>query len=349
MGAELGDAFVRTGSPYAVAPGRVTKPDGSPYRVYTPFYRAWVAHGWRAPAGPPPEGLTWLSVPGGERLPDPPDLGGLTLPPAGETAALERWTAFLTAGGVDGYADHRDRADLPATSQLGAALRWGEIHPRTLLAELGDTKGHEVFRKELAWREFYADVLHHQPHSARRSLRPELSEIEVDEGPIADARFDAWCRGRTGYPFVDAGMRQLLAEGWMHNRVRMVTASFLIKDLHVDWTRGARHFMNLLRDGDLASNQHGWQWVAGTGTDAAPYFRVFNPVSQGRRFDPGGDYVRRYVPELAGVPGADVHEPWTQATGLPRGYPERIVDHAVEREVALARFAAVRGAPGPLA
>jgi deoxyribodipyrimidine photo-lyase len=289
-----------------------------------------------------------LSGPGGERLPVPPDLGELTLPPAGEIAALNRWTAFLTTGGVDGYAAGRDRPDLPATSQLGAALRWGELHPRTLLAELGDTKGHEVFRKELAWREFYADVLHHQPDSARHSLRPELSGIEVDEGPLADARLDAWCRGRTGYPFVDAGMRQLLAEGWMHNRVRMVTASFLIKDLHVDWTRGARHFMRLLRDGDLASNQHGWQWVAGTGTDAAPYFRVFNPISQGRRFDPEGDYVRHYVPELAGVPGSDVHEPWELATGLPRGYPERIVDHALEREVALSRFAAVRGAPGPL-
>jgi deoxyribodipyrimidine photo-lyase len=158
---------------------------------------------------------------------------------------------------------------------------------------------------------------------------------------VADAHLAAWQQGRTGYPVVDAGMRQLLAEGWMHNRVRMIVASFLVKDLHLPWTAGARWFMTHLVDGDLASNAHGWQWTAGTGTDAAPYFRVFNPVGQGVRFDPDGDYVRRYVPELAGVPGVAAHEPWTLATGLPAGYPARIVDHAAERAEALARYAEI--------
>ncbi len=340
-------ALVRTGSSYAVAPGRVTKSDGTPYRVYTPFQRAWLTHGWRAPAPAPATDCEWVVV-DGDQLPVSPDLGGLHLPEVGEAAALDRWEAFVSSGALDRYSDGRNRPDLMGTSGLSAALRWGEIHPRTLLGELGDSKGHEVFRKELAWREFYADVLHHHPNSARHSLRPELADIEVDVGPDADTRFAAWAAGRTGYPFVDAGMRQLLAEGWMHNRLRMVTASFLVKDLHLDWTRGARHFMYWLRDGDLASNQHGWQWAAGTGTDAAPYFRVFNPVAQGLRFDPQGDYVRKYVPELGDVPGGGVHEPWLRKEGMPRDYPERIVDHAVEREEALARYSAVRASIGPL-
>ncbi len=348
----LGAALIRTGSPYAVAPGRVVKSDGTPYRVYTPYHRAWLAHGWRAPAAAPPADVEWVVSRRRDPLPELDKVSGVTFPSAGEEAALDRWHAFVADGGLERYADHRDRPDLLGTSGLSAALRWGEIHPRTLLAELGDAPGHEVFRKELAWREFYADVLHHQPGSARTGLRRDLAGLEVDEGPEADARFGAWAEGRTGYPFVDAGMRQLLSEGWMHNRVRMVTASFLVKDLHLDWTRGARHFMHWLRDGDLASNQHGWQWVAGTGTDAAPYFRVFNPVAQGLRHDPEGDYVRRYVPELAGLPGPAVHEPWSAPGGSPPGYPPRVVDHHDERDVALARYSAVRasiGRPSPVA
>jgi deoxyribodipyrimidine photo-lyase len=154
--------------------------------------------------------------------------------------------------------------------------------------------------------------------------------------------FAAWCAGRTGYPIVDAGMRQLLGQGWMHNRVRMIVASFLVKDLHIEWTHGARHFMQHLVDADLASNQHGWQWTAGTGTDPAPYHRVFNPVTQGVKFDPAGDYVRRWVPELRGISGKAVHEPWRVADP-PAGYPERIVDHATERRVALERYQQTRG------
>jgi deoxyribodipyrimidine photo-lyase len=164
-------------------------------------------------------------------------------------------------------------------------------------------------------------------------------------GKTAETHFTAWTLGRTGYPMVDAGMRQLLAEGWMHNRVRMLVASFLVKDLHLEWTRGARWFMRHLVDADLASNQHGWQWVAGCGTDAAPYFRVFNPVLQGKKFDPDGDYVRRYVPELCDVTGGEggsIHQPWALPDGLPVGYPERIVDHFAEREVALDRYAQIK-------
>ncbi len=342
----LGDAFVRDGSPYAVAPGRVHKPDGTPYRVYTPFYRAWRAHGWRAPAPSAVDAnVTFATPEGDDGVPEAPSENRAQLPKAGEQAAYERWMNFCERG-LDDYAQSRDRPDRAGTSGLSAALKWGEIHPRTLLTHLGDSRSHDTFRKELAWREFYADVLHHNPGSAHWNLRSDLSHIEVDEGPQANERFEAWASGRTGYPFVDAGMRQLLAEGWMHNRVRMVVASFLVKDLHLAWPRGARHFMRWLRDGDLASNQHGWQWVAGTGTDAAPYFRVFNPVSQGRRFDPDGDYVRRYVPELVELAGPAVHEPWKTPGGAPHGYPERIVDHGLERQEALARYDRARRASG---
>jgi deoxyribodipyrimidine photo-lyase len=179
----------------------------------------------------------------------------------------------------------------------------------------------ETFRSELAWREFYADVLWHRPDSAWASLSPMGVNLRSDTGPVADARFDAWTQGRTGYPLVDAGMRQLQDEGWMHNRVRMLVASFLIKDLHLEWQRGAGHFLDLLIDGDLASNNLGWQWVAGTGTDAAPFYRVFSPDRQAERFDPEGAYVDRYLPEY----------------GTPE-YPGPIVDHAVERIEALARW-----------
>ena len=220
------------------------------------------------------------------------------------------------------------------------------IHPRQILARLGRSKAHEKLRSELAWREFYADVLWNRPEAAHHSLRPGIADIEVDHGPDADRRFEAWSRGRTGYPYIDAGMRQLLAEAWMPNRVRMAVASFLVKDLHLDWGRGARWFMQHLVDGDLASNQLNWQWVAGTATDPAPYFRIFNPVTQGRQHDPGGDYVRRWVPELAAIAGGAVHEPW-KVGGLfaATAYPDRIVDHAAERAVALARYEATRNPP----
>ena len=335
-----GRRLVRTGSAYAVPPGRVVKGDGTAYRVYTPFLRAWEAHGWRAPADDPDRWPAWRREGSGpladEGIPAVP--ATIALPPVGEEAALDRWEQFRREG-LASYADLRDRPDLPGTSSLSAHLRWGEIHPRTLLADLDDSPAHSAYRRELAWREFYADVLHREPQSARTWLDPRYARMEHDHGPAADERFEAWCQGRTGYPFVDAGMRQLGAEGWMHNRLRMVTASFLVKDLHLPWQRGAGWFMRHLRDGDLASNQQGWQWVAGSGTDAAPYFRVFNPVAQGLRLDPHGDYVRRYVAELAGLPGAAAHEPWRHPL-LAAGYPPRVVDHATEREESLRRHAA---------
>jgi deoxyribodipyrimidine photo-lyase len=330
--------FVRTGSPYAVSPGRVTKTDGTPFRVYTPFYRAWHAHGWPAPLPAITDRVDWAEGRAGIAVPpDPPLPAELELPEAGEDAARRAWRAYLTTG-LPSYDTARDRPDLDGTSRMSVYLKWGTIHPRTMLADLG--RGDERFRKELAWREFYASVLSGWPESAREYFQPQLAAMEY-----ADAKstaFAAWRDGRTGYPIVDAGMRQLRGEGWMHNRVRMIVASFLVKDLHIEWPHGARHFMQHLVDADLASNQHGWQWTAGTGTDPAPFFRIFNPVTQGKKFDPQGDYVRRWVPELGAVGGAAVHEPW-KLTDPPAGYPAPIVDHAVERQVALDRYNAARG------
>lgn len=337
---QLGERLIRTGSPYAVAPGRVTKDDGTAYRVYTPFYRAWMRHGWRAPAEDIPDDVPWWSPTGGAPIPSVPD-PGIRMPTAGEEAAWERWDAFRSSALAD-YATDRDRADLAGTSALSHHLKWGELHPRSLLAELQDSD--EVYRKELCWREFYADVLWQQPSSGRTSLDRRFDELmHWDEGPGAEQAFEAWAAGRTGYPFVDAGMRQLRAEGWIHNRVRMVVASFLVKDLHLPWQRGAAEFMHWLRDGDLASNAHGWQWTAGCGTDASPFYRVFNPVAQGLKFDPQGDYVRRYIPELEHLPGKAAHEPWDADDGYAGGYPQRIVDHKIEREAALAAFSAIKG------
>jgi len=338
--AEHGIALVITGSIYAVAPGRVRKPDGTPYRVYTPFYKAWCAHGWRAPAeyaGTP----TWTQPLPSQGFPQIAAVEGMAVSPAGEAAALNRWHEFSESA-LNDYRSNRDRADLDGTSRLSTHLKWGEIHPRTLLAELGDSEGEETFRKELAWREFYADVLFHNPSSITDYLNPAFADMEYDRGMLADARFEAWKAGRTGYPFVDAGMRQLQAEGWMHNRVRMVTASFLVKDLHLEWQQGAAWFFELLKDADYASNQHGWQWTAGCGTDAAPYFRIFNPVGQGLKFDPNADYVRKYVPELRHLDGAAAHEPWLQSDGYAHGYAERIVDHAIERDESLRRYEAIK-------
>jgi len=335
----LGDVpLVRTGSPYAVAPGRVTKDDGTPYKVFTPYSKAWAAHGWRAPATD--ARTSWRRAPAGwaDRRTTLTASSGAELPEPTEAAAHERWERFR-AERLPAYADERDRPDLDRTSRLSADLRWGLLHPRTLLAGTGRDGGGEVWRKELCWREFYADVLHHSPGSARTWWDDRWQAMRLDASPVL---FDAWREGRTGYPFVDAGMRQLLGEGWVHNRVRMVVASFLVKDLHLDWRLGARHFMSHLVDGDLASNQHGWQWVAGSGTDAAPYFRIFNPVTQGLRFDPDGDYVRRWVPELRGIEGKAVHEPWKILHDS--HYPEPIVEHGAERDEALRRYEALRKA-----
>lgn len=339
-----GRRLVATGTPYAVGPGRVVNQQGAPYKVFTPFSKAWHAHGRPAPVARPRR-IPWFR---GDVDSGPlPRLPRGTRIEAGEAAALQRWRAFLDDG-LTAYDRERDRPDLDTTSRMSVPLKYGEIHPRTILADIaahsaGRSRAANAYVTELIWREFYADVLWHQPESAWRDLRPELRGMPYDEGPEVDELVEAWRQGRTGFPFVDAGMRQLLAEGWMHNRLRMITASFLTKDLHVWWPVGARHFLDHLVDGDIASNNHGWQWVAGTGTDAAPYFRVFNPVTQGLRFDPDGEYVRRWVPELAHLRGQAAHEPWKQPDGYAHGYPEPVVDHAEERHEALDRYERARG------
>lgn len=318
----LGDIPLEaSGSPYLVSPGRVTKPDGGPYKVFTPFHRAWREHGWRAPAASGPESAHWLDpakVRGAVQIPDP----GVELDlPAGETAALHQWKSFVD-NGLDTYADDRNRPDRSGTSRMSAHLKFGTIHPRTMTADLGRAQGSQAYQRELAFRDFYAAVLAEWPRSVWWNWNSAFDDMEVDDGPEAQKRFEAWKQGRTGFPIVDAGMRQLAETGWMHNRVRMIVASFLVKDLHLPWQWGARWFLDQLVDGDMANNQHGWQWVAGTGTDAAPFFRVFNPTTQGEKFDPDGSYVRRWVPEVDDD-----------------GYPAPIVDHATERKEALRRYA----------
>ena len=341
--AALGDVpLVATGSLYGVTPGVLRKADGTPFRVYSPYARAWRARGLPSPARTPDDvpwtdgGLPSTGVPGD------PDLGRVVLPEPGERAAAARWHAFLGRG-VSSYAETRNSPALAdGTSGMSVYLKYGCVHPRTLHAALGRDDGGQKLACELLWRDFYADVLWHHPESAREELQPAMAKLAYDEGPLADERFARWASGTTGYPIVDAGMRQLLGEAYVHNRVRMIVGSFLTKDLHLHWRRGARHFMQHLRDGDLASNQHGWQWIAGTGSDPAPYFRVFNPVKQGRDHDPDGDYIRRWVPELRELHGRHVHEPWLLPGGPPNGYPPPVVDHATERAEALRRYAEVR-------
>jgi len=334
-----GIELTRTGSPYAVAPGRVRKPsDDTPYKVYTPFYRAWLAHGWRAPAPTPKSIPTVDADPANRNFPDGKMPDDVIATSAGEQAALERFKVFQR-NGLANYDVARNLAAIDGTSKMSAHLTYGEIHPRTLLAQLGESKAHEVYRKEIAWREFYADVLFHNQRTETDYYAPQFANMRYDK---PGDQFKAWCEGKTGYPFVDAAMRQLIKEGWMHNRTRMVVASFLVKDLHLEWQLGERFFREHLIDYDVASNAHGWQWTAGCGTDASPYYRVFNPIEQGKRFDEDGDYVRRYVPELAHISGVAVQEPWEQADGYKNNYPKRIVDHAAERIESLARLEEIK-------
>jgi deoxyribodipyrimidine photo-lyase len=283
----LGDAgvdLVRTGSPYAVAPDRVAERLGRRVQGLHTVLQGLMEHGWRDPVDDP-TGATWLALDDTVDLPSPTLPDGLELPEAGEARGPPPVAGVRRRGRLADYDSDRDRPDLDATSHMSVHLKWGEIHPRTMLADLkGRTSQGAV---DLPQGARLAGVLRRRAVPAARDRRgstsPEFARMEYDE---PGDQLDAWSEGRTGFPIVDAGMRQLRATGWMHNRVRMIVASFLVKDLHVEWQHGARHFMQWLVDGDLASNQHGWQWTAGCGTDAAPYFRVFNPTSQGPKFDP---------------------------------------------------------------
>ncbi|MGA1404460.1 MAG: cryptochrome/photolyase family protein, partial [Ilumatobacteraceae bacterium] len=330
------------GSPYAVNPGVVRKNDGTPFAVFTPFSRGWMSVGWQQPL-PAPTNMNLRGAPDVkcDGIPQEPECGA-TLPAGGEEAAWARWEHFASDA-LSRYKEERNNPDRDGCSMLSPYLRFGVLHPRQLLAELRPDKNHDHYRSELGWREFYADVLHHQPRTAWENLQLKMKAMPVDTDDRAKQRFAAWCAGKTGYPIVDAGMRQMLATGWMHNRVRMIVASFLVKDLHLPWQWGAKFFMKHLVDGDIASNNHGWQWTAGTGTDAAPYFRIFNPAMQAEKFDPNGVYVRTWLPELASVPDKFVHTPSESPTGVPNDYVAPIVNHGEERDEALRRYKVVTG------
>lgn len=341
-------------------PEEIRTKTGGSYSVYTPYKKAWWAAWHREPRAvlrqsprlpAPIPGFEALGRSALAQIPlGPIAQAGTTprLPRGGEKAARRRLATFLSKS-VACYAIDRDRPDRDGTSRLSPYLRFGAISIRRCVSEALRVAREEPSAKagigkwldELVWREFYYGVLAHSPHVLTRCFRPEYDALEwVDD----DEAFEAWKVGRTGYPFVDAAMRQLRATGWMHNRARMVVASFLTKDLLIDWRRGERYFFDALVDGDPASNNGGWQWAASTGTDAQPYFRIFNPVAQGQRWDPEGRYVRRWVPELRGLASDRIHAPWLHGDP-PRGYPHPIVDHGMARDRALAAYRKARRAP----
>ena len=338
-----GVEFAPVSGPWRVPPDQLVGSSGNGYLVFTPFFKAWDQVPVSARISPPTT-LTGPVLPshGLDALPggDPPI-------PAGPAAARARLEAFVRRGGADGYRDGRDDLAADATSHLSADLRFGVLSPaqvgRAIGADGQMAVGRQAFWRQLAWRDFYAHHMHRYPVVAGAALKEHFRDIRWDDAPELLA---AWRTGRTGFPLVDAGMRQMAATGWMHNRARMVCASVLVKDLLIDWRRGEAVFMRGLVDGDPANNNGGWQWTAGTGTDAAPYFRVFNPFLQAKRFDPTGAYVRRWVPELARVTDRYIHEPWTmpeadqEAAGCRIGvdYPAPIVDHATRRVEAIERY-----------
>jgi deoxyribodipyrimidine photo-lyase len=332
---------------------------GTPFKVFTPFWRHCLSLGTPAPPQPAP-----ASIAAPAHWPASQGLEALSLLPTipWDTGFREEWTPgeagaehvldeFLPER-MPAYNAERDRPDRPGTSRLSPHLHFGEIGPRQLWARAaarGAASG--PYLRQLVWREFAHHLLYHFPDTPTAPLRPEFDHFPWEDDP---AGLRAWQRGLTGYPIVDAGMRQLWHTGWMHNRVRMIAGSFLVKDLLISWRRGAEWFWDTLVDADLANNTLGWQWIGGCGADAAPYFRIFNPVMQGEKFDPDGAYVRRWVPELARLPNSLIHQPWTASPSelraaqvrLGETYPEPIVDHKQARDRALAALATMNERKG---
>jgi deoxyribodipyrimidine photo-lyase len=346
------------------SPTQVETQQGGPYKVFTPFWRQCLAEPEPGEPLPPP-----AKLPAPSTWPSTLSLDDLDLEPAlnwteglaeawepGEAGAGAELERFLDEA-LHAYATDRDRPDRRGTSRLSPYLHFGEISPRTIWHAVkehaavregrGLVKGAESYLREVGWREFAHHLLHHFPDTVEEPLRPEFSDF-----PWADDEeaLMAWQRGQTGFPIVDAGMRELWATGWMHNRVRMIVGSFLVKDLLIPWQEGARWFWDTLVDADLANNTLGWQWVAGCGADAAPYFRVFNPILQGKKYDPDGAYVSRWVPELAGLPVRWIHEPWNasaeilEEAGVELGssYPHPLVDHGEARDRALEAYSLIK-------
>jgi deoxyribodipyrimidine photo-lyase len=325
---------------------------GKPYTVFTPYSKAWKARPVALPKPRLDSPKAKVQNLKSDALPKSATEAGYPLkqniPPGGERAAMELLRKFMS-GPVYEYGGDRNFPAIDGTSNLSPHLRAGTIGVRTILAELKKARakvapakrpGCDVFLNELVWREFYLQVLHNFPHVTKGAFRLEYDRLQWSENR---EHFAAWCAGRTGYPMVDAAMRCLNATGMMHNRLRMIVAMFLTKDLLIHWQWGERYFMQQLVDGDLAANNGGWQWSAGTGTDAAPYFRIFNPVSQGEKFDGEGKFVRQWVPELAAFPDDLIHQPWENPLLLAKSkYPSRVVIHEEQREKCLAMFKAVK-------
>ncbi|MDG2027652.1 MAG: deoxyribodipyrimidine photo-lyase [Acidimicrobiales bacterium] len=317
-------------------PGAVLTKKGTLSQVFAPFYKTWTA----TPLAPwPSPGPGRPVIMSGDAIPDPE---GPIYQPPGESGAWQRVTAWLEH--VDDYPDTRDLPAIPGTSELSADLKFGTLAARTVVDVVGtQTPGRAAFVRQVAWRDWWAHTLALRPDLPDVALKPQYNNIAWRDDPDG---FRRWCAGLTGYPIVDAGMRQLLQTGWMHNRVRMICASFLVKDLLIDWRKGERFFRHHLVDADIAQNAGNWQWAAGTGPDAAPYFRVFNPTTQGQKFDPQGDYVRRWIPELSGLPTPAIHQPHNADPSklasaeviLGQTYPAPVVDHAEARTRALQTY-----------
>jgi deoxyribodipyrimidine photo-lyase len=343
---------------------------GGTYGVFTPYKNAWLKklddfYLRPYPVAKYADALAPLPAPpaGGERVPplqaigfEPTNLAQLRILP-GTAGGRELLHEFVEER-IDRYDQTRDFPAVKGPSYLSVHLRFGTLSIRELAGIAWDraragSRGAEVWLSELIWRDFYHQVLHHHPHVDGHSFRPEYDRIRWAHGKQADEHFAAWCEGRTGYPLVDAAMHQINQTGYMHNRLRMVVASFLTKDLGIDWRRGEAYFATHLNDFDLAANNGGWQWASSSGCDAQPYFRIFNPVSQSEKFDAQGKFIRRYLPRLAGLSDKSIHAPWLaaplelEAAGvlLGRDYPKPIVDHALAREKTLERYGVVKKAP----